>query len=105
MQDRLKIGTSLAKKSLDNFEDSNFVQLSEVKNGVLRVVNENTSYNFIGDEFARRTFDESGNYYVKSFRTIVKNTLTIIKVIEVYLKRDKQQNLVKHQMTTSVSTK
>ena len=73
--DRLKIGTSLAKKSLDNFEDSNFVQLSEVKNGVLRVVNENTSYNFIGDEFARRTFDESGNYYVKSFRTIVKNSL------------------------------
>ena len=36
--DRLKIGTSLAKKPLDSFEDTNFVQLSEVKNGVLRVV-------------------------------------------------------------------
>ena len=73
--DRLKISTTLAKKSLDNFEDASFVQLSEVKDGELRVVNSNTDYNFIGDEFARRTFDESGNYYVKSFRTAVKDSL------------------------------
>ena len=71
----MKISTTLAKKSLDNFEDASFVQLSEVKDGELRVVNSNTDYNFIGDEFARRTFDESGNYYVKSFRTIVKDSL------------------------------
>ena len=73
--DRLKIGTYLAKKALDNFEDANFVQLSEVKDGVLRLVNTNTDYNFIGDEFARRTFDESGHYYVKAFRTSVRNSL------------------------------
>jgi|TARA_R100000030_G_scaffold61725_1_gene46697 hypothetical protein len=73
--DRLKISTNLAKKSLDNFEDASFVQLSEVKNGELRIVNKNTDYNFIGDEFARRTFDESGNYYVKSFRTAVRDSL------------------------------
>jgi len=73
--DRLKIGTSLAKKSLDNFEDANFVQLSEIKDGILRVINKNTDYNFIGDEFARRTFDESGDYYVRAFRTSVKNSL------------------------------
>ena len=73
--DRLKIGTYLAKKALDNFEDANFVQLSEVKDGVLRLVNTNTDYNFIGDEFARRTFDESGHYYVRAFRTTVRNSL------------------------------
>jgi len=73
--DRLKIDTSLAKKSLDNFEDANFVQLSEIKDGILRVINKNTDYNFIGDEFARRTFDESGDYYVRAFRTSVKNSL------------------------------
>jgi len=49
--------------------------LSEVKDGVLRLVNKNTDYNFLGDEFARRTFDESGNYYVKEFVTTVKNSL------------------------------
>ena len=73
--DRLKISTTLSKKPLNEFDESNFVQLSEVKNGVLRVVNKNTDYNFLGDEFARRTFDESGNYYVKEFVTSVKESL------------------------------
>ena len=73
--DRLKISTSLAKKPLGAFDESNFVQLSEVKDGVLRLVNKNTDYNFLGDEFARRTFDESGNYYVKEFVTTVRNSL------------------------------
>jgi hypothetical protein len=73
--DRLKISTTLSKKPLDSFDESNFVQLSEVKDGVLRLVNKNTDYNFLGDEFARRTFDESGDYYVKEFVTSVKNSL------------------------------
>jgi len=73
--DRLKISTTLSKKPLNEFDESNFVQLSEVRNGVLRAVNKNTDYNFLGDEFARRTFDESGNYYVKEFVTSVKESL------------------------------
>ena len=73
--DRLKISTSLTKKPLGSFDESNFVQLSEVKDGVLRLINKNTEFNFLGDEFARRTFDESGNYYVKEFVTTVKNSL------------------------------
>ena len=73
--DRLKISTTLSKKPLGSFDESNFVQLSEVKEGVLRLINKNTEFNFLGDEFARRTFDESGNYYVKEFVTTVKNSL------------------------------
>jgi len=73
--DRLKISTSLSKKPLGSFDDTNFIQLSEVKDGILRVINKNTEFNFLGDEFARRTFDESGNYYVKEFVTTVKNSL------------------------------
>ncbi len=73
--DRLKISTILSKKPLGSFDESNFVQLSEVKDGILRLINKNTDYNFLGDEFARRTFDESGNYYVKEFVTSVKNSL------------------------------
>jgi hypothetical protein len=73
--DRLKITPVLAKKPLNNFDESNFVQLSEVSNGILRTINRDTEYNFIGDEFAKRTFDESGHYYVKEFVTTVKNSL------------------------------
>ena len=73
--DRLKISTTLSKKPLDSFDESNFVQLSEVKDGILRLINKNTDYNFLGDEFARRTYDESGDYYVKEFVTSVKNSL------------------------------
>jgi len=73
--DRLKISTTLSKKPLGSFDESNFVQLSEVKDGVLRLINKNTDYNFLGDELARRTFDESGDYYVKEFVTSVKNSL------------------------------
>ncbi len=73
--DRLKISTTLSKKPFDSFDEPNFVQLSEVNDGILRLINKNTDYNFLGKEFARRTFDESGNYYVKEFVTSVKNSL------------------------------
>ena len=73
--DRLKITATLSKKGFGSFDESNFVQLSEVKDGVLRLINKNTDYNFLGQEFARRTFDESGNYYVKEFVTTVKDSL------------------------------
>ena len=73
--DRLKITAKLAKKSIDDFETPNFVELANVKDGVLRRINKNTNYNLIADEFARRTFDESGNYYIKSFNVFCKESL------------------------------
>ena len=73
--DRLKISAKLAKKSLDNFDDKNFIQLAEVRNGELLKVETKTEYNVIGDELARRTYDESGDYYVKSFNVSLKNSL------------------------------
>ena len=73
--DRFKITASLAKKDPDDFEDTNFIQLAEVQNGILRKINSNTEYNYIGDEMARRTFDESGHYYVKEFVTSMKDSL------------------------------
>ena len=73
--DRLKITASLTAKPIDDFDDQNFVQLAEIQNGNLRKITENTEYNFIGDEFARRTYDESGHYYVKEFITTVRENL------------------------------
>ena len=73
--DRLKISTSLFKKSLTDFDDNSFVELASVDNGVLKSLTRNTEYNVIADELARRTYDESGDYYVKPFDISVVNSL------------------------------
>ena len=73
--DRLKITTSLFKKSLDDFDDNNFVELATVENGILKSLKKNTEYNIIADELARRTYDESGDYYVKPFDLTVLDSL------------------------------
>ena len=73
--DRLRITATLAKKGLRAFNESNFVQLSTVENGKLRTITKGTDYNFLGDELASRTFDESGHYYIKEYVTTVKESL------------------------------
>ena len=73
--DRFKITATLTKKAPNDYEDQNFVQLSEVINGVLRSDINKTQYNRLGDELAKRTFDESGNYYVKEFTTTIRESL------------------------------
>ena len=73
--DRLKITAELAKKPLDNFESPSFIELANVKDGILRKLNTTVDYNFLGNELARRTFDESGSYYIKPYETYVKESL------------------------------
>jgi len=65
--DRLKISLSLSKKSLTDFNDENFIELFRVVNGNLRKIKNETDSSYITDILARRTFDESGNYYVNPF--------------------------------------
>ena len=73
--DRLKISTSLFKKSLNDFNDNNFIELATVKDGVLRTLKQTTDYSLIEDELARRTYSESGDYYVSPFDVSVKESL------------------------------
>jgi len=73
--DRLRITTSLIKKDLDDFDDNNFVQLATVENGILKNQTTTTDYNILQDELARRTYAESGDYYVKPFGVGVKESL------------------------------
>jgi hypothetical protein len=63
------------KKDLDDFDDKNFIQIALVENGKLIKKESNSDYSYILDELARRTNDESGNYYVKSFNVSLKNSL------------------------------
>ena len=73
--DRLKISTTLIKKEIDDFNDQDFVELLRVENGGLTKFVDRTDYNLIRDELARRTYDESGDYYVRPFDINVKESL------------------------------
>jgi hypothetical protein len=73
--DRFQIKTTLAKKLLNDFDDSNFVQIALVENGILKNNVNKTDWTQLRQELARRTFDESGNYYVKDFQVSTKESL------------------------------
>ena len=73
--DRLKISTTLSKKQIDNFDDENFVELLRLNSGAVEKIVDKTQYNIIAEELARRTYDESGDYYITPFSIIPKNSL------------------------------
>jgi hypothetical protein len=47
---------------------NDFIEIARIENGELIVDNEKTVYSQIGNELARRTFDESGDYTVKEWK-------------------------------------
>ena len=64
---RFKIDLTLTKKTIASTEDANFVELLRLKNGILQNQVRTTQYGVLEDTFARRTFDESGDYAVRDF--------------------------------------
>ena len=72
---RFKILLTLAKKTLTSTEDANFVELLRLNNGILQNQVRNTEYAILEDTFARRTFDESGDYAVKDFDLDLRESL------------------------------
>lgn len=73
--DRLKISAELIKKEINDFNDESFVELMRIQNGILDKFVDKTEYNIFAQELARRTFDESGDYYVAPFNSVVKESL------------------------------
>ena len=65
--DRLKIKTTLTKKPLTDYNDKNFVELMRLDDGQLKKNAQKPDYALIKDYFAKRTFEESGNYSVGNF--------------------------------------
>jgi len=83
--DRLQITTTFVKKSLDAFNDENFIELFRVKDG--RVIQTITPKKIqvddqIRDEIARRTYDTSGDYVVNPFTVKVRDS------VDDYVDRD-----------------
>ena len=73
--DRLKISTVLSKKSLTDYNDKTFVELVRVDGGELKKLQNKSEYSVIKDYFAKRTFEESGDYSVGRFDVEVKESL------------------------------
>ena len=73
--DRFQISVSLTKKALDDANDQNFIEISRIVDGDIEEFKYDTQYNLINDTLAKRTYDESGDYYVKPFEVFVKESL------------------------------
>ena len=73
--DRFKITVKLTKKALQDYEDTNFVELFRTTNGETKKLQDSTVYSELKKYFAKRTYDESGNYSVEPFRVTCQNSL------------------------------
>jgi len=74
--DRLKLSPRLVSVETDVAdEDTEFFALIRYENGAAVQIRDVSQYNVIGEEMARRTYEESGNYITKEFnvRTIERN--------------------------------
>ena len=73
---RLQISLDLV--SIDKDADkTDFIALAEITNSLTTREVRNTEYSHIADTFARRTFDESGNYTVRPFQYDLTECVTI----------------------------
>jgi len=72
---RLKISLSLSKLPLGSADDTSFVELMQIKNGIIQSQARATEYSVLGDTLARRTFDESGDYTVRPFQFDVRESI------------------------------
>jgi len=73
--DRLKISTTLTQKELTDFDDKDFVEIIRLDNGEIKKLQDKSQYSIIKDYFAKRTFEESGDYSVDNFNIQVTNSL------------------------------
>lgn len=81
--DRLKITAVLTKIPITRDDstvtDKNYIEIFRVLNGEIRKLNRNSKYDEISVEFARRTYDESGNYYVNPFTVEINECLNDLR--------------------------
>ena len=72
---RYNITLTLAKRTLTSTDDSKFIELLRLKQGVVQNIVKYPTYSEIEKTLARRTYDESGNYTVRPFKlTLAEST-------------------------------
>jgi hypothetical protein len=74
--DRFKLEPTLVTYALDASVDfSDYVELFVIEDGIIQENYERTQYNILRDEMAKRTFDESGDYYVNGLTVRMRENL------------------------------
>jgi hypothetical protein len=69
---RYYIEATLTKLALDSTADTDFIELIRTGDGQVKREVRRTEYAVLEETFARRTYDESGNYTVKNFEIDVR---------------------------------
>ena len=83
---RLKLNPVFQKQNYTSSKNTTeFVELNQVKNGVLQRSSGRPEYAAIRDYLAKRTFDESGHYVVHGFRPKVRSHLKTANNDGVYI--------------------
>ena len=73
--DRLRIKAILDKKPLNSTNNESFINLLEIRDGNIISTKNKPKYGEIQEEIARRTSEESGDYYVRPFSVTTKESL------------------------------
>jgi len=73
--DRLKFSLTLAKQSLLETDNTNFIELLRVVSGQIELKIENPIYSEIQNTLARRTFDANGDFVVRQFTSSFREHL------------------------------
>ncbi len=81
---RLKFTLTLKKVTIDAVTDEDFIELLTTKSGHLESIVRNTEYNILEETLARRTYDESGDYTVRPFHLIMRESVNLNERIGSY---------------------
>ena len=73
--DRLQFALTLAKYSLTDTTDTNFVELARVNAGVIELEINRPIYGHIEQALARRTFDANGDFVIRQFTSSFREHL------------------------------
>ena len=74
--DRFKLDAELQIRNINDPEGlPDFITLFTIENGIIKTIAERTNYSIIKDEWAKRTFDESGDYYVSGLNIELREHL------------------------------
>ena len=110
---RYTILTTFVAIDNDSEDDANFIELIRTGSGQVKKPINQTQYSVISREFARRTYDESGNYTVRNFEIDIReyrdNNRGAWVASKVYLSGDVVTNsgytyVAKNSATSSSST-
>jgi len=73
--DRFRLKTKLSKQLLTDYEDTNFIEILRITDGVVRKIKDTSDYSLIKDYIAKRTYEQSGNFALSPFSVFVEDSL------------------------------